>query len=235
MIERALRVSWFGFPTTHFNQRLRIAKRLFLVWPVCCGRAACRQTPRHGGLVATETIIVERDVEEEQAERVCKVLRRAVARVCPKELEAHREDIVQEAALRLLERASRGESNQSLTASYLWKVALTTALDELRRLRRRNAWMTPAEDARGEEAAAVPRPELAIAIRDGMGALSADRRSAVVLYLEGFCLEESAAILQWDSKRVKNLIYRGLADLRVKLGSRTRGANCLAMRSPPPR
>ena len=69
----------------------------------------------------------------------------------------------------------------------------------------------------GEEATqagGTPLPELGVGIRDCLGGLAEPRRLAVLLHLEGFRAEEASRVLHWDVKRVQNLIYRGLADLR---------------------
>ena len=160
---------------------------------------------------------------DERDQRLLAILRRAVARACPGELAGQREDLVQAAAVRLLERESRGEPNQLRSASYLWRVAFTTVLDELRRSRRRKAVISVSEsevDAGERAEAPRSRPELVLGIRDCLEALAPDRRSAVVLYLQGFGPEEAGRTLRWDAKRVKNLIYRGLADLRACLESK---------------
>src|SRR5882757_7834851 len=75
----------------------------------------------------------------QEAERICAVLRRALQRLCPAELLPEREDLVQAALVKLLEIRGRAEQEGPLPASYLWQVAYTTAMDELRRRRRRQA------------------------------------------------------------------------------------------------
>ena len=52
-------------------------------------------------------------------------LRAAVARACPSDLGALREDLVQTAVVRVLEHEGRDEQNRVRTASYLWRVAFT--------------------------------------------------------------------------------------------------------------
>jgi len=55
-------------------------------------------------------------------ERIRQVLIRAVQRHCPPPLAAHREDFVQMALIRLLERTT-GEETTARGTSYLWRVA----------------------------------------------------------------------------------------------------------------
>src|SRR6516165_7922797 len=68
-------------------------------------------------------------------ERIRQVLIRAVQRHCPPPLAAHREDFVQMALIRLLERTT-GEETTARGTSYLWRVAYTVVIDEIRRFRR---------------------------------------------------------------------------------------------------
>ena len=54
----------------------------------------------------------------------------------------------------------------------------------------------------------------------GVRKLKESRRSAVLLYLYGFSLQESARALGWTTKRVDNQRYQGLAELRAFLKRR---------------
>ncbi len=151
--------------------------------------------------------------------RVQETLRRAVARVCPRELAGAREDLVQNAMVRLLQRERQGEQIGGRPASYLWRVAFTVALDELRRLRRGQALAEERGRRDIDEQPASPegagrRKELATAMRTCFEALPEPRRLAVGLHLQGLSGEEASRALRWSPKRVQNLTYRGLADLR---------------------
>ena len=149
------------------------------------------------------------------AARILGALRRAVARACPAELASFREDLVQAAQLRLLEIDRRNEKTAPRSASYLWQVAYTTVVDEIRRLRRqqRLASAQPAE----EPESAQSRPDLKQDIRACLADLLDARRAAVVLHLEGFSADEVASVLKVNQKRAENLAYRGMADLRACL------------------
>ena len=58
------------------------------------------------------------------------------------------------------------------------------------------------------------------AIEEGLGRMVEARRNAVLLYLQGFSLEESARLLGWSTKQVDNRRYQGLAELRSFLEQR---------------
>ncbi|MBT3220138.1 MAG: RNA polymerase sigma factor, partial [Proteobacteria bacterium] len=148
----------------------------------------------------------------------------AVRRVCPPWLANHAEDIVQAAVIKILRR--KGEGIGELKSSYLYKVAHSVMVDEIRRLRRRkevgmedNFAAEVDRQQLGPEAQAAGR-ELGEGILSCLGRLSTDRRRAVTLYLQGHTTPESARLLDWSPKRTENLIYRGLGELRKCLKSK---------------
>lgn len=163
-------------------------------------------TPKAGGDSGSQ------DPDPAGIERIRQVLIRAVERHCPPALSAHREDLVQMALLRLLERP-RSEGSAPRGASYLWRVAYTVVIDEIRRFRRqqRQAEQLPTDEGR------TPGPEARSELLDCLGALKERRRTAVTLHLQGFRTGEVAAALGWTDKQAENLVYRGLADLRACL------------------
>ena len=147
------------------------------------------------------------------------VLSRAVRSVCPAWIADRREDIVQNAIVRVVRKWNETEEPEALGASYLWRVAHSAVMDELRHRRRHpeDAWEVPPESPTAEEYSPERRresAELRRAIEDGLGRLPEDRRRAVALFLLGHSLKVSAEMLGWSTKRVDNQRYRGLAALR---------------------
>ncbi len=150
-------------------------------------------------------------------------LARTVARICPSWLSNERDDLVQSAVMRVMQIVSRkeleSEGDPPLAASYLYKVAYSALIDEIRRVRRRRE--TGLEDGTIESVASPENPERTAASREiGLGIqgclaqLKQERRLAVALYLQGHSVPGAARILEWSAKRTENLVYRGLADLR---------------------
>jgi RNA polymerase sigma-70 factor, ECF subfamily len=117
---------------------------------------------------------------------------------------------VQTALVRMLERPPTEESGPR-GASYLWRVAFSVVIDEIRRRKRGQNYQNEAESRAVQTA---PGPDMGTEIRDCLSRLAEPRRVSVTLHLQGFRLAEVATSLQWSEKRVENLIYRGLADLR---------------------
>jgi RNA polymerase sigma-70 factor (ECF subfamily) len=149
---------------------------------------------------------------------------RAVARLCPGWLSNQRDDLVQTAVMRVMQIVDRdaagGESARPFTASYLYRVAHSALVDEIRRVRRRRESDLDDEDA-GPAAITRQDPERIAAsreigrgIQECLSRMSRERRLAVTLYLQGHSVPETARVLDWPAKRTENMVYRGLADLR---------------------
>ena len=165
-------------------------------------------------------------VNEDEVADVRARLTRALARICPRWLRAAADDIVQTAVIRALGSGPACEGTGHLPTSYLEKAAYCAMIDEIRRRRRlrEDALDTPAvlETAHPRpdpEREAVSR-ELGQGIRTCLATLVRPRQRAVALYLLGNTGPEMAALLGWSAKRVENLVYRGLSDLRQCLSRR---------------
>ena len=151
------------------------------------------------------------------------VLQKAVRRVCPRWLADRSEDLVQVAMLRVLDARGRNEGLGVVPSSYLYKVAYTTLVDEIRRLRRRPEVSLEEQGpgdgpgvpiAEGNPEQDYAASQVGEAIQHCLSGLGQDRRLAVTLHLQGHTVPQAAALLGWDAKRTENLVYRGLADLR---------------------
>jgi RNA polymerase sigma-70 factor (ECF subfamily) len=155
---------------------------------------------------------------------------RVVSRVCPPWLSAQRDDLVQSALMRVMHvldsRSAEGEDNSPLASSYLYRVAHSALVDEIRRVRRRRE-TDLADEAAVNLPVSTDNPERTAAsletgrgIQDCLTQMKRERRLAVTLYLQGHNVGEAAHILDWSVKRTENLVYRGLADLRACLTSK---------------
>jgi len=156
------------------------------------------------------------DVEE-----VRRCLITAMRRVCPPAIADDAEDLVQRAMIKLMKSEVQSEENPGFSASYLWQVAYTAVIDEIRRRDRRRGVPLIENSAVAIPASSQPDPEreatsrsIGDAIRDCLLAMADSRRRAVTLHLVGHTVSEIACLLGQRSKQADNLVYRGMADLR---------------------
>lgn len=152
-------------------------------------------------------------------------LTRAIGRLCPSWLASERDDLVQTACMRLMDRLAHREENAPLSSSYIWKVAFSVTVDEIRKVRRRPE--APISDEVVQRAGRDIDPEQSTRWRETgrsivscLGGLSMERRLAVTAHLQGHSIKESARLLGWTAKKYENLMYRGLDDLRRCLSAK---------------
>jgi RNA polymerase sigma factor (sigma-70 family) len=185
------------------------------------------------GIVPDETAPTTESIEQRLTrilDDYTGVVRRAIARISPHYLHLHRDEIEQEARIRLWQ-ALRSERNIADPASYLYRIAATATIDAVRRVKaRRESPLTVVEDpderpqqlpsvepADSPERVAVGK-EIGDHIRRALAMLPDRRRRAVGLYLQGFTTEEISGLLAWSEPKARNLVYRGLKELRQQLG-----------------
>jgi RNA polymerase sigma-70 factor (ECF subfamily) len=154
-------------------------------------------------------------------------LARSVGRVCPPWLAAQKDDIVQIALMRVLNAQRKSELSDPVPASYLWKVAYSATVDQIRRVRRRREMeldearqTNPDPPAPTSPDRELARKELGQAILGCLGRLQERRRLVVGFFLNGDSVKEMMRLLDWDERRVRNLLFRGLTDLRRCLTSK---------------
>jgi RNA polymerase sigma factor (sigma-70 family) len=158
-------------------------------------------------------------------------LRQTIVHLCPKDLGIQFNDIEQDARLRLW-RALQSEREIHDLASYLYRIAVTATLDAVRRVRtKREEQLLLAEE--DDEDAGEPhrllagpmhapdllaeRRQIVSRVKATLARLPENRRRAVGLHLEGMTTQEIADLLGWSEPKARNLVYRGLQDLREKL------------------
>lgn len=154
-------------------------------------------------------------------EEVRRHLVAAMRRVCPPSIADEAEDLVQRALIKLMKSQTKSEENRTVSASYLWRVAYTAVIDEIRRRDRRREVSLIENSAVAIPIASQPDPEreaasrgIGDAIRDCLQRIVEARRRAVTLHLVGHTVPEIARLLNQRPKQTDNLVYRGMADLR---------------------
>jgi RNA polymerase sigma factor (sigma-70 family) len=139
-------------------------------------------------------------------------------------VDADLDEVLQDVRIRLWHAGEGGKVLDELGSSYLYQLATTAALDLLRRRRARRADDTEEISERTELTTDNASPhedvearELAAQIEAAIETLSIDRRVAVRFHLSGYDREDIARMLGWTEARTRNLLYRGLDDLRRRL------------------
>lgn len=120
---------------------------------------------------------------------------------------------------------ARKDGLRDLSSGYVRRAAISAALDIIRRRRTdRNVSLDDDQSSAHPLAARTAGPaelldqgELAQRVGRAVDGLAPPRRAAVRMYLDGYRREEIAELMRWSDAKTRNLLYRGLADLRAAL------------------
>ena len=159
------------------------------------------------------------------------LLRRAIVRFCPRDKGLQFDDIEQEARLRLW-RALQDEREVTNYASYLYRIAATATIDALRRVQARHEeqleilieqrtddgdiMLAPAPVKDSPERLAESR-EAVDKVMSAVAKLPDAQRRAAGMYLQGMTSQDVADLMGWSEPKSRNLVYRGLKELRKSL------------------
>ncbi|MBL4685035.1 MAG: RNA polymerase sigma factor [Nannocystaceae bacterium] len=149
---------------------------------------------------------------------------RAVRKVCPADIAADAEDIVQTTLVRLL-KARSAESTASvdpISEQYLRRAAYNGVIDEVRHRARQRAVTMASQDHAGNSeetqdsapVATIAARQLGTAIEDCLLSSNPNRRAAVTLHLMGVEHGTIAGRMRWDARQVRNNLHRGMQALR---------------------
>jgi len=138
------------------------------------------------------------------------------------------EEVIQEVRIRLWQALKDGGNVTQAPASYVYRTAVSAAIDLIRRRRARREVDLNPDGPSVEHVDRAARPgdvaaeenELADIVNQEIATLPKDRALAVRLHLTGYPREEIASLLGWSEARTRHLIYRGLEQLRTRLTAR---------------
>ncbi|MDH7512850.1 MAG: sigma-70 family RNA polymerase sigma factor [Clostridiales bacterium] len=137
-----------------------------------------------------------------------------------------KEDIDHEVKLKIWRKLARGKKISNLR-SYLWKVVYTTALDMTgEKLNVVSLDNCGDREGKGEiSSQEMLSPESHMKIKENelmidktLNTLSEKRKAVLKLHFSGKNIKQIAACLGWRENQVRHLLYRGLGDLKQKLG-----------------
>jgi RNA polymerase sigma-70 factor (ECF subfamily) len=135
------------------------------------------------------------------------------------------DELTQDVRIRVWRALERDAENPStLASSYVYRTVMSAAFDFLRRQRSaRESTSVPIDQAAHLiSSAGSPsdsESELVAALDRALTTLPTARRVAVRLHLDGRSRDEIASIMGWSEAKTRNLLYRGLDDLKRVLES----------------
>jgi RNA polymerase sigma-70 factor (ECF subfamily) len=137
------------------------------------------------------------------------------------------DELTQEVRVRLWGALSSDERIDAVSPSYLYRAATTAAIDIVRRRRSaRGDSIDLVDDADVSARRAPVTPEREATLRElgeqverALQSITASRRPVVRMYLAGYGTTEIGELMGWTEAKARNLVYRGLADLRERLRS----------------
>jgi RNA polymerase sigma factor (sigma-70 family) len=138
---------------------------------------------------------------------------------------AVREDIAQEVRFDLWKQIARGVVIE-FPATYVYRATIRETVRALRRAASRDMESLDEEGTQAIEPAdpfkiLVARDQLR-KVHEGVASLSPERRQAVQAHLTGFQFQELMSMHGWSYQKARNLVSRGMADLRARLGAEPR-------------
>lgn len=138
------------------------------------------------------------------------------------------DEVVQDLQVRIWKSFGTSEAIRRANANYMQRAAVSASLDIIRRRRALKHQATSLDDVAPHALTDRARPvdervagdETARAVHEALGGLQESRRAVVRMYLAGYDRFEIAELLGWTEGKTRNLIYRGLEDLRQILAAR---------------
>lgn len=136
------------------------------------------------------------------------------------------EDVVQEVRIRLW-KALRNENIILKPSSYIKKVVTTVVIDQLRKTKREEGVISFEKSKHISESDLgylthqnSPNQDTFPILEKALGKLIPTRRTVVKLHLLNMRTDAIAASFNWSLSKTRNLLYRGLTDLKKVLKSK---------------
>jgi RNA polymerase sigma factor (sigma-70 family) len=136
-----------------------------------------------------------------------------------------RDDIAQEVRFDIWKQVARGVVIE-FPATYIYRATIRETVRALRRAASRD--MEPLDDDATQAVEPADPFKILVArdqlrrVHEGVAALSPERRQAVEAHLTGFQFQELMSVHGWSYQKARNLVARGMADLRARLGAEPR-------------
>jgi RNA polymerase sigma factor (sigma-70 family) len=160
------------------------------------------------------------------------LIRSAIRKTSPSVDQFQMDDIEQEVKIKIWKEITKSEKKILNLGSYIWKVTYTTTCRIMKTLssERKITWsqtdgLQNIDEKIASEKAASPNnhlenKELMEIVRESVDSLIESRRAVLKLYLIGMDQPEITEYFGWSEGKVRNLLSRGLGDLRKALQER---------------
>ena len=160
-----------------------------------------------------------------------RLIRVAIRKTSPRLSPAEMDDIEQEVKISLWKEVRKSEKEIRNLGSNIWRVAFTTTCKMMKRATAQKRALVrsqeglPLQESEGGGRADSPdqqyeNKEMLETVRMAVDSLIDSRRQVVRLFLEGMSADEITAYFGWSSGKARNLLSRGLADVRRSLKER---------------
>ncbi len=152
-------------------------------------------------------------------DRYSSLMRIHIIKFNPQRFGVDPDDIAQEIRIRIW-RLLQHEKNIRCYPSYIKKIVNSSVLDLLRKRKRDHGILVKEKQMRVSEIkkhyppAYSPEELFRDTVAQAVESLIESRRKVVRLHLLDMTIEEISAFYNWSSNKTRNLLYRGLSDLK---------------------
>ena len=132
------------------------------------------------------------------------------------------DDVFQEVRIKIW-KLLNDEKKIACYSSYIKKIVDSSVIDYIRKMRRERELIlkqkhkTISEWKGTYEKARIHNNNLLKIVNDSVDSLLLSRKKVVKLYLLNLSIEEISTFFSWSRHKTRNLLYRGLSDLRKAL------------------
>jgi RNA polymerase sigma-70 factor (ECF subfamily) len=132
------------------------------------------------------------------------------------------DDLFQEIKIKIW-KILQNEKKINNLASYIKKIIDSTVIDQIRKIKREENFFSAELGKKASELKTkyqdnpIQENELKELIGQAVDSLIETRKKAVKLFLLNMSIEEIAEFYNWSRDKTRNLLYRGLTDLKNKL------------------
>lgn len=140
-----------------------------------------------------------------------------IQKAYPQSLGLDRDDLFQEVGI-VLWKLLKSEKKIKHQSSYIVRIVNSVVIDHIRSARRQQRTMEVEKHNGNPLYQRDEEEENQALIQEALMKLSEPRRRAVRLHLLNLDIEEIASVCHWTKAKTRNLIYRGLKDIKDILG-----------------